>query len=347
MKIAVYAIAKNEEKFVKRFCETAQLADVIVIADTGSTDRTVEIARECGAQVHEIFIDPWRFDKARDASLALVPKDVDVCLSLDLDELLLPGWREEIERLWDKDTTQMQYRFDGGNGLVFYHTKIHSRKWFHWTYPCHEYLKADVRMPAKMVHTDKTLIRHSPDDTKSRGQYLDILEMAVKEDPKCHRSAFYYARELTYRARWEDSIAEFKRYLELPTATWKAERCFAMRHIGKAYEELGQDGTDWLRRASVEEPGIREPWYELAWVYYRRRMWQECYAAAKMTVSITNKVPAHTMNPAAWTFLAEDLVALSAYRLGLKEEAIKYGELALEMQPNEERLKENLRFYKA
>ena len=44
MKIAVYAISKNEEQFVKRFCESAKDADLILIADTGSTDNT-EIGR--------------------------------------------------------------------------------------------------------------------------------------------------------------------------------------------------------------------------------------------------------------------------------------------------------------
>ncbi len=42
MKIAVYAISKNEEQFVQRFCDSAQDADLILIADTGSTDKTVE-----------------------------------------------------------------------------------------------------------------------------------------------------------------------------------------------------------------------------------------------------------------------------------------------------------------
>ena len=46
MKIAVYAISKNEEQFVERFCESARQADIILIADTGSTDNTVEKARE-------------------------------------------------------------------------------------------------------------------------------------------------------------------------------------------------------------------------------------------------------------------------------------------------------------
>ena len=39
LKIAVYAISKNEEQFVKRFCVSAKDADLILIADTGSEDR--------------------------------------------------------------------------------------------------------------------------------------------------------------------------------------------------------------------------------------------------------------------------------------------------------------------
>ena len=56
MKIAVYAISKNEAQFVKRFCESAKEADLILIADTGSTDDTVELAKECGATVYNIKI---------------------------------------------------------------------------------------------------------------------------------------------------------------------------------------------------------------------------------------------------------------------------------------------------
>ena len=88
MKIAVYAISKNEEQFVERFCKSAIDADLILIADTGSTDRTVEEARKYGATVYEIAVKPWRFDKARDTALNLIPGDYDICISLDLDEVL-------------------------------------------------------------------------------------------------------------------------------------------------------------------------------------------------------------------------------------------------------------------
>ena len=114
MKIAVYAIAKNEEKHVKRFCESAKEADLIIITDTGSEDKTVEIAKECGAITHQINITPFRFDVARNAALSLVPADVDICVSMDLDELLLPGWREEIERCWSENITRLNIGFDFG-----------------------------------------------------------------------------------------------------------------------------------------------------------------------------------------------------------------------------------------
>jgi len=139
MKIAVYAISKNEEDFVERFCASAKGADMILIADTGSTDNTVAKAREHGATVVDICITPWRFDKARDAALSLIPKDIDVCISLDLDEIMEPGWREEIERVWQENTTRLRYKFDWGCGISFFYEKIHHR------------LKAVIRMMKQNV----------------------------------------------------------------------------------------------------------------------------------------------------------------------------------------------------
>jgi glycosyltransferase involved in cell wall biosynthesis len=99
MKIAVYAISKNEEQFAERCIKSAAEADCFILCDTGSTDATKQIARDCGAQVFDISISPWRFDHARNASLALIPADVDICICLDLDEVLNAGWRAEMFQL--------------------------------------------------------------------------------------------------------------------------------------------------------------------------------------------------------------------------------------------------------
>ena len=106
----VYAISKNEGQFVRRFCESAKEADLVLIADTGSTDDTVTLAEECRAKVHHIYVNPWRFDIARNAALALIPRSIDICISLDLDEVLEPGWKQKIEQVWvPGKTTNLWY----------------------------------------------------------------------------------------------------------------------------------------------------------------------------------------------------------------------------------------------
>src|ERR1700722_2938612 len=128
MRIAVCAIALNEAKHAQRFCDAACDADLIFVADTGSTDGTQEILRENDAEVVSIRISPWRFDDARKAALSMLPLDTDVVVSLDLDEVLQPGWREEIERVWTPGTTRLRYGFDWGYGIAFQYEKIHARR---------------------------------------------------------------------------------------------------------------------------------------------------------------------------------------------------------------------------
>lgn len=347
MKIAVYAISKNEEQFVERFCNSARGADLILIADTGSTDNTVKLAKKHGAMVHNIAITPWRFDKARDAALALIPRDIDICISLDLDEELQDGWREEIERVWKDDTTRLRYKFDWGMGIAFYYEKIHHRHGYHWHHPCHEYPVADARITEVWAQTDMLLVIHKPDPTKSRGQYLDLLKLAVTEDPRCPRNAFYYARELTFYNKWLDAIVALNKYLDMPEAVWINERCYAMRLLGKSYDALGNDGRDWYSKACNEAPNTREPWTELAQSCYAKKDWECCFKAATRALQVKNKEEVYTMNPDVWGALPHDLAAIAAYQLGLKNDAIEQGKLALSFEPENERLLLNQKHYEA
>ena len=88
-KVVVYAIAKNEEKFVDRWVNSMQEADDIYVLDTGSTDNTVNKLKSLGVHVKQKIINPWRFDVARNESLKMVPEDVDICVCTDLDEIRL------------------------------------------------------------------------------------------------------------------------------------------------------------------------------------------------------------------------------------------------------------------
>jgi tetratricopeptide (TPR) repeat protein len=344
LKIAVYAISKNEAHFVKRFCASAKDADLIVIADTGSTDDTVQQSMNAGARVFEICVKPWRFDRARDAALALLPPDIDICISLDLDEVLEPGWRKEVERVWATDTTRLRYKFDWSNGVVFYSEKIHHRYGYHWHHPVHEYPRPDGRIQEVYAHTDMLLVSHHPDPTKSRGQYMPLLELAVKEDPYCPRNAFYHARELTFYARWDDAIVALNKYLAMPEAKWPNERAYAMRLLGKSYSEKGNttEALKWFRLAVAEAPGTREPWVELSAQCYKLSMWTESYAAAKSALQITDKQAVYTMDPSVWGEKPWDYASIAAWNLGLKDEAVQLCQKALELAPQDSRIGRNL-----
>ena len=112
VKVAVYTIALNEEKHVERWYNSVKDdADYLLIADTGSTDRTIEIAKSLGINVVSITVKPWRFDVGRNASLALVPTDIDYCLPLDMDEIMLPGWKDELQKAFDNHATRPRYDY--------------------------------------------------------------------------------------------------------------------------------------------------------------------------------------------------------------------------------------------
>lgn len=347
LKICVYAISKNEAHFIPRFCESAKDADLILIADTGSDDGLPEEARKYGAVVHNICITPWRFDLARNAALALVPRDFDVCISLDIDEVLQPGWREEIERVWIKgETTRLRYMFDWGCGIQFFYEKIHAKHGYMWHHPCHEYPIPDGRINEVWAQTDMLLAVHMPDPTKSRGQYMDLLELSVKEDPDCPRNAFYYARELSFHGRWQESIDACKNYLNLPRATWMNERCYAYRVMGRSYSELGLVGEaeKAFQMAASEAPNTREPWCELAMLMYRHHRWEECFAYAMRALRITDRALVYTCDPAVWGAQPHDLAALGAWHLGLKDIALEQAKIAFALEPTDIRLENNVRW---
>jgi glycosyltransferase involved in cell wall biosynthesis len=96
-RLSVCMIVKNEERFLGQcLASVKDIADELIVIDTGSTDRTVEIAREHGAQVgHFEWCDD--FAAARNASIA--PATGDWILFLDADEELSPTEKAELPRL--------------------------------------------------------------------------------------------------------------------------------------------------------------------------------------------------------------------------------------------------------
>lgn len=353
MKVAVYSIAKNEENFVQRWIDSCREADSIVLLDTGSTDDTTQVAVDAlrdhpGQNVVAIEeFTPWRFDTARNRALSLVPHDIDICISLDLDEILTPGWRQALERI-DRSVTRPRYKYvwswnpDGSEGLVYGGDKIHHRHNYTWKHPVHEVIKRDPdASPEVQGWVEGLQIHHHPDSTKSRGQYFPLLEMAVEESPDDDRNVFYLAREYFFHRRFDDADRMFRRHLEL--SRWGAERAASHRFLAQIHHT---DAEAHLYRAIAESPMRRESWVSLALHYYGAKAWLECRFAAEMALRVTEKPLDYLCETYAWGSMPYDLAAVACHHLGDSDAAFAYGAEAVAREPDDERLRTNMEFYR-
>lgn len=349
-RVCVYAICKNEEQFVERWMDSMAEADEVVVLDTGSTDATVEKLRQRGAKVTVEEIRPWRFDTARNRSLELVDEQTDICVCTDLDEVFHPGWREKLEEAWQPGAAQATYRYtwsflsDGREGVVFWQEKIHVRRGFRWVHPVHEVLRwtGDGKR-GTVVRAEGVQLDHLPDETKSRGQYLPLLEQAVAEEPENDRNRHYLGREYLYHRRWDDCIRTLQEHLALPSARWKDERAASMRYIARALCEKGkeEEGRGWYLRAIAEAPWLREGYMDLAALLYRQEQWDGVLYLTGCALGITGRGESYITEAAAWGSLPYDLRAIAFYHTGRPEEAAEAAERAAELEPGNRRLEGN------
>ena len=110
--LSVAIITLNEEANLARTLASVQFADEIIIVDSGSTDRTAEIAQSFHAKV---FTEPWKGFAAQKNSV------IDKCsstwvLSIDADEELTPELQTELRQLLQSDIpTPEAYRIPRRN----------------------------------------------------------------------------------------------------------------------------------------------------------------------------------------------------------------------------------------
>ena len=353
-KIVVYAISKNEEKFVERWVNSMKEADDIYVLDTGSTDNTVNLLNNFGVKVKEEKIDPWRFDVARNLSLEMIPDDVDICVCTDLDEVFEPGWREKLEKIWEDNVTRLRYNYnwsldDNMKPLVnFYIEKIHTRHNYKWTHPVHEVLTYIGKNEEVFFTTDEITVNHFPDSSKSRGSYLSLLELSIEEDPTDDRNMHYLGREYMFYKKWNECIDTLIKHLNLEKATWKDERCASMRFIARSYQALNRydEARMWLNKAINEAPYLREPYIEMAILEYKFSNWDKVIEYCQRALLIKEHTKSYINEVFSWNHTIYDLISIAYFYLNDFESALRYSNIAIEMSPNDERLVNNNKIIK-
>lgn len=347
-KIAVYAICKNEEKFVQRWCDSMKEADAIYVLDTGSNDNTVSLLKKNNVFVKTIKINPWRFDVARNLSLEMIPDDFDICVCTDLDEVFVPGWRSELEKMWNEKTNRIRYNYnwsldkDNHPQVNFYIEKIHCRKLYKWTHPVHEVLFYEGENE-NVKTTDNITLNHYPDNNKNRSSYLPLLELSVKESPYDDRNMHYLGREYMYYGRWNEAIDTLIKHLKLKSATWKDERCASMRFISRCYKNLERydEAYMWIDKAIIEAPYLRDAYMEKALLDYQLKDYQGIIRDVNLALKIKEHPKTYINEIFSWNHTPYDLLSIAYFYVGDYEKSYINVLKALEYNHNDKRLNEN------
>ena len=129
--ISLCMIVKNEEDVLERCLRSAEgVADEIIIADTGSTEQTKEIARRCGAKVYDFV---WKDDFAAARNFAFSKATCDYLFWLDADDVVPEQTRRGLLLLREKldptvDMVMLPYHtaFDAAGlpTLIFYRVRL-------------------------------------------------------------------------------------------------------------------------------------------------------------------------------------------------------------------------------
>ena len=191
-------IVKNEqENLPKCLASVEGIFDEIVLVDTGSTDRTKEIAREFGARVFDF---PWIDDFAAARNAALAHATGDYAFWLDADDVLEPHEREKLEamlqdlRSGDQAAYVVRCSCDpspdgtGGETVVDHIRLFPLRPGVRWTYRVHEQILPSLKRAKVPVRWTDLMVRHTGYVDKAlRARKLDrdtrILECELAERP--------------------------------------------------------------------------------------------------------------------------------------------------------------------
>ena len=215
--ISLCMIVKNEEATLPRCLESVQgLVEEVVIVDTGSSDRTREIA---GRYTPLLYDFPWEDDFAAARNFAFSKATQDYCLWLDADDVLLPQDRQRFLRLKaslppDTDVVMLPYHTGGDGagrpGLTYFRERLLRREaGFVWEGAVHEAIA-----PAGKVLYGDAAVTHKKTGPGDPDRNLRILENVKAKRPLLPREQFYYARELAAHGREEEAAGQFRQFLD-------------------------------------------------------------------------------------------------------------------------------------
>ena len=323
---SICLIAKNEEKTLPRFINSPTLKEFqsiggeVCLLDTGSTDNTVQIAKNAGFVVKEVgtkhihwlttdqckeinkmFVveeDPilplndkhkyFHFSDARNEAASLASNDI--VSFADCDEVFTSLNIGELNRLIQDGYEQFEYQFVyahdayGNAAIQFVQSKMYDRRKVKWNNIIHEYLTGNAKKILLAPNLFK--LEHYQISSDHRTNYLPGLAIDCWMHLDYDRNSHYFARELMWNGRPKSAIKEFDRHIAMNG--WPSERAQSWIFKGDCYLQLNKpdEAVTCYNKAIMIDNGRREAFIKLARFYKmnNRPTMVAAYAMAAMEI---------------------------------------------------------------
>jgi len=338
IQISLCMIVRNEESALANCISSVEgIVDEIVIVDTGSADRTKEIAAQFTDRIYDFeWIDD--FSAARNYAFSLATKPY--ILWLDADDLIKDRDRELFLELKqnlaeDVDSVSMYYHLafdEAGNPISMLRRNrlVRRDRNFQWIGPVHEYLA----VWGNILHSE-IAVTHRKDKVYTDRNLQIYLHREQAGESFTARDLYYFANELRDHAQYEKAIGYYEKFLAGKQG-WIEDNIQACMKRADCFGRLGDKEKQveaMLAALVYDKPRaefccamgahfLEEDKYEVAIYWYEQ--------------AIVRGHDKHNMgfvNQAHYTWLPHLQLCLCYDRLGQFEQANEHNEIALGYHP--------------
>jgi len=350
--ISLCMIVKDEAAVLGRCLESVQaIVDEIIIVDTGSADRTKEIAGEFTPKLYDFA---WVDDFAGARNFSFAQATMDYIMWLDADDVVLPEDAEKLRQLKETidprvDIVMMKYNSDfdadGRVTLSYFRARLLKRSnGYMWQEPVHEYIQ-----PSGYIINSDICITHNKLQPGAPERNCRIFEKILAEGKELSpRSLYYYAKELYYNERFLDAIKFFNQYLDAGNG-WVEDKINACYDLSICYVRTDQPEhrlRTLLRSFEYDTPRA-EICCQIGYHYFDEADYEKAIFWYKLAAQLEK--PADTWGfifHDCWDYLPNIQLCLCHARLGHIAEAIRYNKQAAKYKPNDPAVLHNANYFR-